>query len=63
MNKSFILLFIFLIGIFTGYSLHETKDKIEIHEEANKIFRDYQDQQIQKYNTTYYNISRIDLNE
>ena len=63
MNLSILILFIFLIGIFTGYSLHETKDKIEIHEEANKIFQDHENQQIQKYNLTYYNTSRIDLNE
>lgn len=63
MNQSIIILFIFMVGIGMGYSLHESKDKIEIHNEANKIFQEYQGTymktQFIDYNVT--NISRIDL--
>jgi len=61
MNQPIIILFIFLIGIITGYSFHDTKDKIEIHEEANKIFQEYQEHQIQRYNFTEINVSGIDI--
>ncbi len=50
--KVYIILFIFLIGIITGYSLHNTKEKIEIHEEATRIFNEYQTNKVDYYNNT-----------
>jgi hypothetical protein len=65
MNRSSVLIiFIFLVGMLTGYSLHESKEKIEIHQEALNIFNEYQENKIKNYNfTTQYNISGIDINE
>jgi len=60
-----IIIFIFILGVIAGYSIHDSRDKIEIHEEANKICEDYIFDNIIKYNTTeiQYNTSRIDFNE
>lgn len=49
MNRSIIVLFIFIVGVLTGYSLHESKEKIEIHQEANRIFHEYQNEQVKKF--------------
>lgn len=63
MNPAVVILFIFVIGVATGYSIHDSKDKIEIHEEANKIFQEYQDNRISRYNISIIqnDTQRIDL--
>ena len=69
MNPNIIIL-VFILGVIAGYSIHDSRDKIDIHEEANKICQDYIYGQIEKYNIKeiQYNASndiimRIDFNE